>query len=86
MKGLSVRLDYQDARVDVASGLVKVIVRGRWYTLRLKHRRGYLEKFESLRWREVHVKYCGGRLYVSVVFEARYSPMPLRASWQLTST
>ena len=74
IKKLSARLDHQDAKVNVSSGTVKVILRSKWYVLKLMHRRGYLERFKGLRWREVHVKYCGGRLYVSVVFEAKYSP------------
>ena len=45
VKRLTTRLDYQDARVDVANYLVRVNIRGRWYTLRLKHKREYVEKF-----------------------------------------
>ena len=54
--------------------MVRVIIRDKWYALKLKHRREYVEKFESLRWKEVHVKYENGRLFVSVVFEFRYEP------------
>ena len=45
VKSLTTRLDYQDARVDVANYLVRVNIRDRWYTLRLKHKREYVEKF-----------------------------------------
>jgi putative transposase len=74
LRKLSARLDYQDARVELDKGLVKIILRDRWYTLRLRHRREYIERFKSLRWKEVHIKYENSRLYVSIVFEFRYKP------------
>jgi len=74
VKRLSARLDYQDARVDVDNHIVKIVLRDKWYTLRLKHREKYIEKFKGLRWKEVHVKYESGKLYVSIVFEYRYEP------------
>ena len=74
IRRLSARLDYQDARVELERGTVKVILRDRWYTLRLKHRREYIERFIGLRWKEVHVKYENKRLFVSIVFETKYQP------------
>jgi putative transposase len=74
LRKLSARLDYQDARVELDKGVVKIIIRDRWYTLKLKHRREYIERFRDLRWKEIHVKYENSRLYVSIVFEFRYEP------------
>jgi putative transposase len=74
VKKLSVRLDYQDARVDLGNGIVKVIIRDRWYTLRLRHRREYIERFINLKWKEVHIKYENARLFASIVFETTYRP------------
>jgi len=74
VKKLSARLDYQDARVDLSSRIVRVILRDRWYTLRINHTIKYVEKFKDLKWKEVHVKYYNDKLYVSVVFETRYTP------------
>lgn len=73
-KKLFARLDYQDARVDLDKGIVKVILRDKWYTLKLKHRREYIERFRGLKWKEVHLTYREGKLYVSIVFEVRYRP------------
>jgi len=74
LRRLSARLDYQDARVELDKGIVKVILRDKWYTLKLKHRRDYVEKFRGLRWKEVHVKYENSKLFVSVIFEFKYHP------------
>ena len=74
IRKLSARLDYQDARVDLDKGVVKVTLRNKQYTLRLKHRRGYIERFKNMRWKEVHVKYENRRIFVSIVFEFRYKP------------
>jgi len=74
LRRLSARLDYQDARVKLDKGIVKVILRDKWYTLRLRHRRDYIERFKGLRWREVHIKHEDGRLFVSIVFEFVYKP------------
>ncbi|MCD6300556.1 MAG: transposase [Staphylothermus sp.] len=74
VKKICARFDYQDARVNINNHVVKVILRNRWYTLRIIHRREYIERFKSLRWKEVHVKYCNGKLFVSIVFEIKYSP------------
>jgi len=74
LRKLSARLDYQDARVELDRGVVRVIIRDKWYALKLKHKREYVERFKSLRWKEVHVKYVNGKLFVSVVFEFRYEP------------
>jgi len=74
VRRLSVRLDYQDARVDLGSRTVRIIIRDRWYTLRIKHRDEYVERFKGLKWKEVHIKYCNGKLYVSIVFEVNYTP------------
>ena len=74
IRRMTARLDYQDAKVDVGNGVVRIIIRDKWYVLKVKHRREYIEKFKGLRWKEVHVKYCNGRLYVSIVFVVKYSP------------
>jgi putative transposase len=74
LRKLSARLDYQDARVELDRRVVRVIIRDKWYTLKLKHRGEYIERFKSLKWKEVHVKYENSRLFVSVVFEFRYEP------------
>jgi putative transposase len=74
LRRLSARLDYQDARVELDKGVVKVILRDKWYALRLKHRREYMERFKSLKWKEVHVKYENSKLFVSVIFEFKYHP------------
>jgi putative transposase len=74
LRKLSARLDYQDSRVELDKGIVRIIIRDRWYTLKLKHRREYIERFKNLKWKEVHVKYVNGKLFVSIVFEFRYEP------------
>jgi len=74
IKKLSARLDYQDARVELGKGVVRVIIRDKWYTLKLKHGGDYIWRFKELRWKEVHVKYENRKLYVSVVFESDYKP------------
>jgi putative transposase len=65
LRRLSARLDYQDAKVELDKGVVKVILRDKWYTLKLKHRRGYIEGFMNLKWKEVHVKYENSKLFVT---------------------
>jgi putative transposase len=74
LRKLSARLDYQDARVELDKGFVRIIIRNRWYVLRLKHRREYVERFRGLKWKEVHIKYENGKLFVSIVFESVYKP------------
>jgi len=74
LRKLSARLDYQDARVELDEGFVRIIIRNRWYVLRLKHRREYVERFRGLKWKEVHIKYENGKLFVSIVFESVYKP------------
>jgi putative transposase len=74
LRRLSARLDYYDARVELDKGVVRIIIRDEWYTLKLKHREEYIERFKNLRWKEVHVKCENGKLYVSVVFEFMYKP------------
>jgi putative transposase len=74
LRKLSARLDYQDARVELDKGVVRIIIRDRWYILRLKHRRKYVERFRGLRWKEVHIKYENGKLFVSMIFEFCYKP------------
>ncbi len=65
IRRMTARLDYQDARVDIDKSVVKVIIKDKWYVLRIKHRREYVKRFRELRWKEVHVKYdrggCGSR-------------------------
>ncbi|ADM27670.1 transposase, IS605 OrfB family [Ignisphaera aggregans DSM 17230] len=72
VRRLSARLDYQDARIDLSNRTVRIILRDKWYILRIRHRDEYIEKFKGLKWKEVHVKYYNARLYVSIVFETRY--------------
>ena len=74
LRKFSARLDYQDARVELDKGIIRIILRDKWYTLKLKHRREYIERFRGLRWKEVHVKYVNGKLFVSIVFEFMYKP------------
>jgi len=74
VKRFSARLDYQDARIDLGNRIVRIIIRDEWYTLRIKHRSEYVEKFKCLKWKEVHIKYYNGKLYISIVFETRYEP------------
>jgi putative transposase len=74
LRKFSARLDYQDARVELDKGIIRIILRDKWYTLKLKHRREYIERFRDLRWKEVHVKYENGKIYVSIVFEFMYKP------------
>ena len=80
VKKMSARLDYQDARVEIDDGVVRVILRNKWYALKLMHRREYIERFKGLRWKEVRLKYSDGVLYVSIVFEARYKPYTPRSA------
>jgi len=74
LEKLSARLDTQDAKVDLEAGLVEVALRGDRYTLKLKHRASYIGRFRGLQWKEVHIKYENGKLYVSIVFKAWYKP------------
>jgi putative transposase len=74
LRKLSARLDYQDARVELDKGIVRIVLRNQWHTLKLKHRREYIERFKNLKWKEVHVKYVNGKLFVSIVFEFMYKP------------
>jgi len=74
LRKFSARLDYQDARVELDKGIIRIILRDKWYTLKLKHRREYIERVRGLRWKEVHVKYVNGKLFVSIVFEFMYKP------------
>ncbi len=80
VKKVSARLDYQNARVEINNGVVRVILRDKWYALKLMHRREYIERFKGLRWREVHLKYSDGALYVNIVFEAKYKPYTPRGA------
>jgi putative transposase len=74
IRKLSARFDYQDSRVEIDKGIVKVILRDKWYILKLRHRKDYIKKFKGLRWKEVHIKYENGKLYISIVFELKYQP------------
>jgi len=74
IRRLTARLDHQDTKVDLDSRTIRIIIRDKWYTLKIKHRGEYIERFKGLRWKEVHVKYYDGKLYASIVFETRYAP------------
>ena len=82
LKRLTAEFDNQDARVDLKRGEVRVIFKskGIWFTLRLKHRKEYIKKFQKYKWKEVYVSYRDGKFYVSIVFEVEYKPyFPLGA-------
>jgi len=76
LKRLTAEFDNQDARVDLKRGEVRVIFKskGKWFTLRLKHRKEYINKFQKYKWKEVFVSYRNGKFYVSIVFEVEYKP------------
>jgi len=88
LKRLTAEFDTQDARVDLERGVVKVIFKskGKWFTLKLEHRKEYIKKFQrqlcnqKYKWKEVFVSYRDGKFYVSIVFEVEYKPyFPLGA-------
>jgi len=82
LKRLTAEFDIQDARVSLERGEVKVVFKskGKWFTLRLKHRKEYISKFQKYKWKEVYVSYRNGKFYVSIVFEVEYKPyFPLGA-------
>jgi len=60
--------------VDLSNRTVRIILRDRWYILRISHRGEYIERFRGLKWKEVHIKYYNGKLYISIVFVVRYTP------------
>ena len=76
LKRLTAEFDNQDARVDLERGEVRVIFKskGKWFTLRLKHRKEYIKKFQKYKWKEVYVSYRDGKFYVSIAFEVEYKP------------
>ena len=76
LKRLTAEFDNQDARVNLGRGEVRVIFKrkGKWFTLRLKHRKEYIKKFQKNKWKEVFVSYRDGKFYVSIVFEVEYKP------------
>jgi len=76
LKRLTAEFDNQDARVDLKRGEVRVIFKskGKWFLLKLKHRKEYMEKFQKYKWKGVYVSYRDGKLYVSIVFEVEYKP------------
>jgi len=73
---LTAEFDNQDARVGLKRGEVKVIFKskGKWFTLRLKHKKEYIKKFQKYKWKEVYVSYRDRKFYVSIVFEVEYKP------------
>ncbi|WP_048056796.1 IS200/IS605 family element transposase accessory protein TnpB [Vulcanisaeta moutnovskia] len=42
--------------------------------MRLRQREEYVRRFLGFKWKEVHLKYLGGKLFVGIVFETRYAP------------
>jgi len=76
LKRLTAEFDNQDARVNLGRGEVKVIFKskGKWFLLKLKHRKEYISKFQKYKWKEVFVSYRNGKFYVSIVFEVEYKP------------
>jgi len=76
LKRLTAEFDNQDARIDLKRGEVRVIFKSKdkWFTLRLKHRKEYISKFQKYKWKEVYVSYRDGKFYVSIVFEVEYKP------------
>ncbi|MEM0027348.1 MAG: hypothetical protein QXT53_06910 [Ignisphaera sp.] len=71
---MSARLDHQDAKVELDKGVVRVVLRDKRYTLRLRHRKEYIERFKNLKWKEVHIRYENKKIFVSIVFEVKYNP------------
>jgi len=51
LRKLSARLDYQDARVELGRGIVRITPRDKWYALGLKHGGEYMERLRGLRWK-----------------------------------
>jgi len=76
LKRLTAEFDNQDARVDLKRSEVRVIFKrkGKWFTLKLKHRKEYISKFQKYKWKEVFVSYRNEKFYVSIVFEVEYKP------------
>ena len=76
LKRLTAEFDTSDTRVDLKRGEVRVIFKskGKWFLLKLKHRKEYIEKFQKYKWKEVFVSYRDGKFYVSIVFEVEYKP------------
>jgi len=76
LKRLTAEFDNQDARVDLKRGEVRVIIKskGKWFLLKLEHRKEYIEKFQKYKWKEVFVSYRNEKFYVSIVFEVEYKP------------
>ncbi len=74
LRRLSVRLDMYQASLDAENWLVRVNIRGKRYTLKLKHDPGYLSKYKGRRWYEVIVKWEHGRLWIVIPFRWEYKP------------
>jgi len=70
LKRLTAEFDNQDARVSLERREVRVIFKskGKWFSLKLKHRKEYIRKFQKYKWKEVYVSYRDGKFYVSIVF------------------
>jgi len=49
VRRLSARLDYQDVRIDLSNRTIRIILRDKWYILRIKHRDEYVKKFAGLK-------------------------------------
>ena len=88
LKRLTAEFDNQDARVNLERGEVRIIFKskGNWFTLKLKHKKKHIEKFQrqmsnqKYKWKEVIVSYRNGKFYVSIVFEVECKPyIPLGA-------
>jgi len=47
--------------------------------------REYIGRFKGLKWKEVHLKYVDGVLYVSIVFEVTYKPYTPRGAVAIDS-
>jgi len=49
IRKLPTRLDHQDAKVGLGNRTVRIIIREKQYTLRIKHRDEYVERFKGLK-------------------------------------
>ncbi len=54
---ISVRPDRYDARIDLQSMTIEIVIREKRYKLGILHDRNYVRKFLGRRWYEVVVKY-----------------------------
>ena len=59
LKRLTTEFDTQNTRVDLKREEVRVIFKSskdEWFTLKLRHRKEYIKKFQNYRWKGSFVK------------------------------